>query len=163
MSQINGTERFLEDGSISYQPSTPGDNGFDFLLRMKGDSSEKITLSQINTSLFTEAFDNILNRLKKANSVLIETVKKQKFIIEYNSLYNAFLIGGIDEEEFESKSEEYIIEHKSCENFEELIEEIGILLTNTELPFTTQELSDIFETEEEDILKAIQESGLILE
>lgn len=129
----------------------------DYIIRLKSSSEVKeLKIEAIaSTSTFTRFFTKFFNLIKEEKDVFIKTIKWQKHMLDYNSYYNSFLLGTINEKEFLKISKDYIIKHKNYTDIETLSNNIFILIDATKLSFLTQELSNIFQCKEDNILKAM--------
>ena len=134
--------------NILHSPEEP----HDYLLRV----SKEITSSLWNIQV-TE-IDN-LRQWKQTKdeevSILQQLVKWQHKIIDYNSHYCAFLLGQVNEDEFEVIAETFSYEIKdvSPEILTSIIEKIYKL---TEIEFTPSDLAGLFECKTENIVQALK-------
>lgn len=129
----------------------------DYIIRLKSSSEVKeLKIEAIaSTSTFTRFFTKFFNLIKEEKDVFIKTIKWQKHMHDYNSYYNSFLLGAINEKEFLKISKNYIIKHENYTDIKTLSNNIFILIDATKLSFLTQELSNIFQCKEDNILKAM--------
>lgn len=100
---------------------------------------------QIDGPIPTDYFRKIIYQhyIKQIN-VLVEAIKSQKRLIEYNSFYNSYISGGLNEDEFKEISDSYSYNINRDIDQNDLAEKIDILLNLTNTEFTTNEISEIF-------------------
>jgi len=127
--------------------------GIDYIIRLKSSSdADELKIKAITS---TSTFTKIFNLIKEERDIFIKTIKWQKHMLDYNSHYTSFLLGAINEKEFLKISKNYIIKHENCTDIKTLSNNILILMDATKLSFLTQELSNIFQSEENNVLKAM--------
>lgn len=86
----------------------------------------------------------------------IDSLKKS---IEYNGLYNTFLLGHISEDEFEEAADDFMIEPATYED-DIVHDQIDILLRYTKSDFTKSELAEIFHATQDSVDKAVEQLRL---
>lgn len=131
---------------------------FDYIVRVKASSEvRKLKVEAIitSTSTFESFFTRVFDQFKEDRDVFIKTIKWQKHMLDYNSHYTSFILGSINEKEFLKISKDYIIKHENCTDIKSLSGDIFILMNATKLSFLTQELSNIFQCEEDNVLEAM--------
>jgi len=88
--------------------------------------------------------------------ILANVVKSQKKLIEYNAIYNAFLLGQISEEEFIEESESYAYSPQHIDT-EILLNNLKCLFKYIGSDFTSSELADIFQCKYENVEKILKQ------
>lgn len=135
-----------------YDPNQAGQQfEIDCLFRLYSNSSGKLNLGMVQTSVFKELFQNYFKQTK----VLIEVIKSQKGLLEFNGYYTAFLLNQISEKQFNKISKNFTIEVNKDVDKGILANNINFLLETTRLSFTTQDLSDIFKCDEDTIIQTL--------
>lgn len=134
---------------------TSGTISFDNILRITVSTDDAIALHHLGT---TEQFlswgTGIMASLDNSVSVLSEVVISQKRLIDYNAVFNAYLMGHLTEEEFENESDDFsytpaTIDQKKLEN------KICLLIDSTGIEFSSFEIADIFQCNEEDAQESL--------
>lgn len=106
--------------------------------------------TMIITDLYdTESFRHKIMELVDVPLELIRGMKKQ---IEYDGHYIAFLLGQMDEDEFESISEEFVVEEKENIDKEKLGKKIRITTDLLDGDIAVEELAQYFCCSEHDII-----------
>jgi hypothetical protein len=83
-------------------------NRFDYLARFSGDSIGNLDLIAIRpTETFVSSFKDFLKGIGERESTLVEVIKKQKNLIDYNSYYISYLLNQISEDEFYKIAEDF--------------------------------------------------------
>jgi hypothetical protein len=88
--------------------------------------------------------------------VLVDTIKSQKNILDYNGCYIAYLLEQITEDQFEAEAENFAFEPVEHCDIQQLMKKTAILLQSTGLSFSSQELADVFRCHEADVQEALQ-------
>jgi len=93
----------------------------------------------------------------------IEVLKKvivyQNKRLNYNSYYDAFLLGILSEKMFQEFAKDYIIGHQSrlhCDDIDSLIKDIRVLRDTIPIAFSVRELSDIFQVKDGLIIQVME-------
>jgi hypothetical protein len=117
---------------------------------------EDMTVSITGTDKFKRHFSNIFEYFESAKDTLVEVIFSQKRALDYNGYYNAFLMNQLTEEEFLKIAEEFIYSPKIID-IKILISKISILMDLTKIDYSTSELADIFQCNNERIMEAIKQ------
>ena len=96
-----------------------------------------------------------------AERTLGDAVDALKRTIDYNGVYNSFLLSQITEEEFEQASLDFVLEPSSCDS-ELVSRQIEVLLAFTKSDFTTSEIVEIFSAPEDVVEDAVKQLRLEL-
>lgn len=96
-----------------------------------------------------------------AERTLGDAVDALKRKIDYNGVYNSFLLSQITEEEFEQASLDFVLEPSSCDS-ELVSRQIEVLLAFTKSDFTTSEIVEIFSAPEDVVEDAVKQLSLEL-
>jgi hypothetical protein len=87
-------------------------------------------------------------------NTLVEVITSQKRLLDYQAVYNAFLLEQISEEEFIKAAETFSYLPKRL-NIDELTKKLSCLMQRTHLDFSVTELSDLFECERETVEQSL--------
>lgn len=87
---------------------------------------------------------------------VVDSLKKS---IDYNGLYNSFLMGQISEDDFAAEASSFTVEPIEIEA-RELYDKIDVLVTYTQSEFTKSELSEIFHAPTESVEQVIEQLQL---
>ena len=129
----------------------------DVIVRVQGDADSHIPSWQFDvheTNTVRESFRSFFEACNFRKEVLARAVRRQKTIIDYKDYYISFLSGLVTEEEFDKISEDFVQERDEIEP-EELARYIRVVTTETGAPFTTAELSDVFNVDAGRVRQAI--------
>ncbi|MCK9375696.1 MAG: hypothetical protein M0P73_06055 [Syntrophobacterales bacterium] len=144
-------------GSVNYLLETDDATSpkYDLLVRVYGPTLEDAEVNITGTIEFKKHFDNIFKYFKFVKDTLVEVILSQKRTLDYNGFYNAFLLEQVSEEEFDKIAEQFtytpkVIDHKL------LASKINALLELTKIDYSTSELSDIFQCDNDNVTEAIQ-------
>lgn len=114
----------------------------DHLLRIE--SEGEITIAGNFRKIAISKTEDVCNIFTFQINTLIEVIQSQKRLIEYNSYYNAFLLGQLSEEEFEKISDKFTYKPKKI-LAQQLKAKIHCLKNLTQINFTPCELAEIFQ------------------
>jgi len=89
-------------------------------------------------------------------------VDSLKNSIEYNSVYNSFLLGQISEDEFTEDAANFAFDPIEIEA-QQLFAKVDILLSYTHSEFTTSEIGEIFHVPEESVGLVVEQLQLNLD
>lgn len=128
---------------------------YDFLVRVYGLTYEDIVFAVTETADIKSYFGNIFDYYKFAIETLIEVIISQKKILDYNGVYNAFLMDQLSEDDFIKISKQFTYTPKTIDN-KLLSTKINILIELTKVDYSASELSDIFQCNNNDVMEAIQ-------
>ncbi len=136
---------------VQKEPNIKRLTPFDYLVRLRfsGVSSD-IDIAIHPTEAVVSEFRSFLNEIKGRESVLVEVIKKQKDLIDYNGHYNSFLLNQINEDEFNRISENFSFSPVSCDE-SEVGKKTLILLYATGIPFSAADLAYFWGCPEEQI------------
>lgn len=124
---------------------------FDYLVRVSGTSVENADFYITGTEKFKRHFGNIFKLVK---DTLVEVILSQKRSLNYNGVYNAFLLGQLSEEDFERLAAKFAYKPKYI-NPQKLSLKINILFNYTSIDYSTSELADIFRCNIDDVEESI--------
>ncbi len=102
-------------------------------------------------STLSGMFETLHRDLNEKIVVLGEIAAYQARLLEYNGYYISFLLGTLTEEDFRDYSTKFAIERNGKYDEEELARKILTLRSTVEIDFSTSELADLFECDEERI------------
>lgn len=88
--------------------------------------------------------------------VLKKVIMYQNKRLNYNSYYDAFLLGTLSEKMFQKFAKDYIIEHLYCDDIDSLVKDICVLRDTIPIAFSVRELSDIFQVKDGLILQVME-------
>jgi hypothetical protein len=139
-----------DSGTISKLPTSySADPKYDFLFRASGSSLDNLKIDWVQpTSTAAFYFRNFL-------LILLEIIESQGKQLEFDGYYISYLLGHIDEKEFEAIAENYISEKTKEVSPEQLKDKIQILQSLRGNDFTTREMAQFLHCDEADILKAL--------
>ncbi len=129
---------------------------FDYIFRVTYTSSSTTAIGLTKTETFRSNIENICLNFESDIQILANVVKSQKKLIEYNAIYNAFLLGQISEEEFIEESENYAYSPKNIDN-QILLNKLKCLLKYTGDVFTSSELAEIFQCKHENVEEILKQ------
>lgn len=148
---INQTADTIHEKTIRIRPSTSvkikkGTRSFDisYTPKSKPYIPELDSLANQNIYLYIK---NIT--LEETISVMKKTINALLKNIEYNSYYNAFLLGQLSEKEFEKISDSFAMDYDNSEAIESIENEIEVLLNTIGKDFTPSDIADIFSITDE--------------
>lgn len=105
--------------------------------------------------------DDIKNRLKNLQAslalkvdVLREVVISQKKLLDYNGVYNAYLMGHLSEEEFYEEAEKFSYDPIDAPP-QALAVKIACLIGETKIDYTEAELASLFTCSESSLKAAV--------
>ncbi len=119
-------------------------------------TSSSVNIDLTHTEIFRSNIENIYSKFESDIKTLANVIKSQKKLIEYNSLYNAFLIDQISEEEFIKESENYTYSPQDIDS-EVLLNKLTCLFKYTGCEFTSSELAEIFQCRQENIEESLRQ------
>lgn len=129
----------------------------DYLFRF----SKETTSSSWNVAVTeTDNLRHWLQTKEQEVNILQKLVNWQHKIIDYNSHYCAFLLGQVDEDEFESIAKQFSYEIKEDIDPELLTSTIEKVYKLTKIEYTPSDLASLFECKTEDIIQAIKPLAL---
>ncbi|MDM8550433.1 hypothetical protein QUF72_10160 [Desulfobacterales bacterium HSG2] len=108
-----------------------------------------------NTDALRSYFNSICSAFENDIGILTDVIKSQKQLIEYNAIYNAFVLEHISEEDFMEESEHYSYTPKDTDA-NELVDKLSCVLKYTGIKFSSSELAEIFQCKHENIEKALR-------
>lgn len=120
---------------------------FDMLIRAKSKRGK--------VKLLISKTDDFRSRLNNDIKILANVIKSQKQLIEYNALYNAYVLDHISEDDFIEESENYTYTPKDI-NPNKLADKLACLLKSTGIEFASSDLAEIFQCKQENIIKALE-------
>ena len=88
----------------------------DFLIRVSGSTEEDMKVCVTGTEIFKSHFCNIFESFKAVKDTLVEVILSQRRLLEYNGFYNAFLMGQMEELEFEKIAKKFTYKPKCSED-----------------------------------------------
>lgn len=127
----------------------------DFLIRVSGSTDEDMAVCVTGTNKFKSHFGNIFESFKVIKDTLVEVILSQRRLLEYNGFYNAFLMGQLNELEFEKIAKKFTYKPKTID-VKILSSKVNILANLTKIDYSTSELADIFQCNSNDIVTAIR-------
>lgn len=133
----------------------------DVVMRVvQSDAGAVVSLSP--TSYLVARMNHFLFEKDKDISVLKEVVNWQRKQIDYNAVYNAYLLGAIDDDQFDADSEEFIVDFKRCDPVavEEKLARLNRLL---DIKLTGSDVSSLFAVPEDEALKIANNVKLLSE
>lgn len=144
-----------------YIPSIP----FDYLVRLRFSEvpSENINIAIHPTEVVMSSFRDFLEKIEETNSILVEVIKKQKNLMDYNGFYNSFLLDQISEDEFKKIAEDFAFSPTSCDE-SEVEKKTLVLLHTTGISFSATDLSYFWSCPEEQmeaVLAKLEQSKTI--
>lgn len=95
----------------------------------------------------------------KTIEVLKKVIIYQNKRLNYNSYYDAFLLGVLSEKMFREFAKDYIIEHRftpHCDDIDSLVKDICVLRDTIPVAFSVRELSDIFQVKDGLIIQVME-------
>jgi len=128
---------------------------FDFVIRVSSQSESGFKIDLADTNALRLHFNNICSALNNDIKTLSDVIKSQKQLIEYNAIYNAFVLEHISEEDFIEESEGYSYTPRNL-NIHELVSKLSCLLRHTGIKFASSELAEIFQCQYENIEEALK-------
>jgi hypothetical protein len=135
---------------------------YDYLARFSGVSIEKLDLIAIRpTKAVTNSFKDFLNTIRERESTLVEVIKKQKSLADYNSYYISYLLNQMSEDEFFRIAEDFAYSVQPCDE-PDIEKKTLLLLGSTGVPFSTSDLSYFWGCSEEkieNVLKKLKSNG----
>ena len=125
---------------------------FDYLVRLRfsGVPLKNIDVAVHPTEVVMRSFRDLLEEMREGNSILVEVIKKQKTLTDYNGFYNAFLLNQISEEDFKKIAEKFVFSPTTCDE-SEVKKKTLVLLHTTGISFSAADLSYFWECPEEQI------------
>jgi len=139
-------------GDLRNRPFLPQvHNKYDFIARFSGATLENVKcIATEPTETVASYFFYFAERVKARKAVLVEVIKKQKEMINYNGFYTSFLLGQITEENFDKIDEDFACSIELCDD-SEIEEKTLLLLSETGLEFSTSDLSYFWGCSDEQI------------
>lgn len=128
---------------------------FDIMIRVSSESSSDIKIDLTHTHTLRSSFNDICGVFRNDIKTLANVIKSQHQLIEYNSIYNAYILGHITEDEFIKQSEEFSYLPEDIDT-DELANKLYCLIRHTGLEFSSSDVADIFQCEYEHVTKAIK-------
>ncbi len=131
---------------------------FDIIVRVASTSTSSlnINIDLTQTETFRSSIKKICAKFENDIKILAYVVKSQRKLIEYNAIYNAYLIGQISEEEFIKESENYVYSPQSI-NIKILLNKLECLFKYTGSDFSSSELAEIFQCKQENIEETLKQ------
>lgn len=124
-------------------------NRFDYLARFSGDSIGNLDLIAIRpTETFVSSFKDFLKGIGERESTLVEVIKKQKNLIDYNSYYVSYLLNQISEDEFYKIAEDFAYSTQAWDE-SDIEKKTLLLLEKTGDSFSSSDLSYLWGCSEE--------------
>jgi hypothetical protein len=125
---------------------------FDYLARVRfsGVPLENIDIAVHPTEIVMRSFRDFLEEMKERNSILVEVIKKQKTLTDYNGFYNSLLLNQISEHDFKKIAEGFAFSPATCDE-SEVEKKTLVLLHNTGISFSAADLSYFWGCPEEQI------------
>jgi hypothetical protein len=143
-----GTAKPIVKETSSYQL-------FDIMIRVSSESSSDIKIDIDHTHTLRSSFNDICGVFRNDIKTLADVIKSQHQLIEYNSIYSAYTLGQITEEEFIQQSEGFSYLPENVD-IDKLANQLNCLIKHTGLKFSSSDLADIFQCEYEHVTKAIK-------
>lgn len=123
---------------------------FDYLARISGASIEELDLTALHpTEAVVGSFHDFLQGIVEKESTLVEVIKKQKNLIDYNSYYISYLSNQITEDEFYKIAEGFAYSTQRACDEADIEKKTMFLLGTTGLSFSVSDLSYLWECSEE--------------
>jgi len=121
----------------------------DYLARFSGAFVENLDLIAIHpTEAVISSFQDFLKRIGERESTLVEVIKKQKNLIDYNSYYISYLLNQISEDEFYKIAEDFAYSTQPCDE-SDIEKKTLLLLEKTGDSFSSSDLSYLWGCREE--------------
>ncbi len=135
------------------KPTTEG--SFDYMIRLAGTNEDDMNYVVKETHEFKTYLSNIFEYFKFVKDTLVEVILSQKKLLDYNGVYNAFLLDQLSEEEFEQEAKTFIYKPASIDP-KKLSIKIEILYNYTKIDYSTSELSNIFHCDIDNVEESIK-------
>lgn len=122
---------------------------FDYLARFSGASIENLDLIAFRpTATVVSSFKDFLKGIGERESTLVEVIKKQKNLVDYNSYYISYLLNQISEDEFYKIAEDFAYSTQPCDE-SDIEKKTLLLLGTTGVSFSSSDLSYLWGCSEE--------------
>jgi len=140
--------------TLDHPDESPMDFNVDYLARIWGSSPADLKISIKETGKFKAHFENVFLYFRLVKDTLKEVILSQRKSLQYQGVYNAFVLGQLSEEEFDSAAKKFSYKPKSADICL-LSSKISILFDATQIDYSPSELADLFQCNSNDISKAI--------
>lgn len=138
--------------------SAASSNKLDILFRLQTASTpttNRYSLKIAPTSAVTSRFWQLIEHKNFELRVLSGVVSAQKRMLDYSSLYAAFLLEQLSEEEFVEETQNFVIQPENLSD-DELAQKLKVLFDCNGLDFTVSDLADIFSVDEAHVRNAME-------
>ena len=128
----------------------------DYLARFSGTSIEQLDLIAVRpTETVAASFNNFFKRFGERESILVNVIKKQKNLIDYNSHYIAYLLDQMTQDEFYRIAEGFAYSTEQCDE-SDIEKKTLLLLETTEISFSASDLSYFWGCSEDGIENVLE-------
>jgi hypothetical protein len=122
---------------------------FDYLFRAKGTSINDLKITFVTQTTTAEY------RFRTYLEILIDVIRSQQKQLEFNSYYIAYLLGQIDDDEFEKISKKFVQKKKKIP-MDQLKEKVLVVTKLTGHDVTPMDIAQYLFCDEEDVIKAFK-------
>lgn len=133
---------------------SPFQEGSDYLVRFMTDETRSLHSFVASTSDVQTKLASWASVIYRDIEQLKEVVQWQHKTIDYNSLYQAFLLDQLSESEFEYEAEKFAYEPVQMAP-EDLASKVQRVYSLTGIHYTPSEISDLFQCNHEEAMQAI--------
>jgi len=123
---------------------------FDFLFRARGTSINDLEVTFITDTASAEV------KFRTYLEILMDIIQGQHKQLEFNSYYIAYLLGQIDDAEFEKISKKFVQKKKKIP-LDQLKDKVLVVSSLTSHDVTPKDMAQYLFCEEEDVIKAIKQ------
>ena len=135
---------------VDFKPALSEDKEkFDYLFRAKGTSINDLKITSITPTASAEY------RFRTYLEILMDIIKSQQRQLEFNSYYISYLLGQIDEDEFEKISRKFIQKKKKIP-LDQLKDKILVVSSLTSHDVTPKDIAQYLFCEEKDVVEAFK-------
>jgi len=138
-----------------YNPKLYDPKRFDYMVRLTGNISGLADIKFIETGTFRDTMKAFLTEIESERATLIEVIRSQKAMLDYEGHYIAYVLEQISDEEFKKIAEEYALEPVDI-SLEELCSKIEHLVFSTGLSYSSRDLASIFKSPEDKVVLALE-------
>lgn len=126
----------------------------DHIVRLISDDTAAVFFKVYETSDVHAYFNEWANSLYRDINTLKSVVQWQHNLIDYNSIYQAFLMEQLTDDEFEDEAQKFVYEPMPVDP-DELTSDLRRVYELTNIPYTPSDISSLFKCTHEDALHAI--------
>lgn len=128
----------------------------DYIVRISTNQETKSTSMQLySTGVVAARLNNYAAAMTRDINLLKSVIHWQHRRLDYGSIYNAYLMDQITEEEFETAVEQFAYEPQNVDP-DVLAADASRVFELTEIPYEPSDLADLFQCEHANMMEAVK-------